>query len=154
MRRNRGLFGVADQKPASVTDKEGSVAPVSDKPVANDDVLAKRTFGGEQAKGAEQKIEDFGEEIGGARKMLYAEAYGDKLKESKDVDVATAPLSKSWPEPDYAKLLEGGMDSWSVSFIRSLRDQIPTKPQKRWKLNGWVKAVNNLRGISEKVFFW
>ena len=90
------------------------------------------------------KIEDFGEVLEGARKH-YATAYGDKLRDALEADPATVPLSKSWPEPDYARLLAEGADPWTTAFIRALRDEIPNKPQKGWKLRPWVELVRDLR---------
>ena len=95
-------------------------------------------------------IEDFGEKIIGARKH-YAEAYAAKMKDAADVDVAAEPLSKSWPEPEYDKLIEGGHDPWIVSFVRAAREEIPTKPQKSWKLKGWVDTVKLLRKVSNDL---
>ena len=43
-----------------------------------------------------QKIEDFGEKIGGARKDLYA-AYCDLIKVATETEVEKVPLSKSLP---------------------------------------------------------
>lgn len=75
------------------------------------------------------KIEDFGEVLRGAKKH-YAEAYKDKLKASESVDEAIEPLSKSWPEPDYQQMIEGGADPLDVGLVRALRDLVPNKPPK------------------------
>lgn len=95
------------------------------------------------AKKTAEKIEDFGEKLAGARKD-----YAATLKDAMSVDVAAEPLSKSWPEPDYQKLLDGGADPFMVSWVHAARDEIPTKPQTSWKLSGWVKSVNLLRKVS------
>ena len=92
------------------------------------------------------KIDDFGEKLEGARKD-----YAAALKDAMDVDVASAPLSKSWPEPDYQKLLEGGASPWTVAWAHAMRDEIPTKPAKAWKIKGWVEKVTTLRGMAEKL---
>ena len=52
-----------------------------------------------------RKIEDFGEKIGGARKDLYA-AYFDLIKVALKTEIEAVPLSKSFPIPNYKKLLE------------------------------------------------
>ncbi|UIF90836.1 PLxRFG domain-containing protein [Cupriavidus sp. UYPR2.512] len=96
------------------------------------------------------KIEDFGEVLTGARKH-YAQAYADAMKEAHGLDVAAHPLSKTWPDPDYNKLLDGGADPWAVAFARAARDAIPTKPQKGWKLSGWVSKVETLRAFAEDL---
>ena len=93
-----------------------------------------------------QRIEDTGEKIAGARKD-----YAAKLKDAMEVDIAAEPLSKSWPEPDYAKLLEGGADPFVVAWVHASRDEIPTKPQKAWKLKGWVQTVELLRSLSKQL---
>ncbi len=97
------------------------------------------------------RIEDFGEELKGARKMLYAEAYGDSMAKAKELDTKAHPLSKTWPEPDYSKLLEGGAPLEAVSLVRALREAVPTKPQSSWKLKGWSAQVETLRGFAEDV---
>jgi len=96
------------------------------------------------------KIEDFGEKIAGARKE-YAAAYADKMKEALGADIASAPLSQSWPEPDYQQLLDEGADPWTVAFVHAARDEIPTKPKKAWKLKGWVQQVELLRKFSDDL---
>lgn len=97
------------------------------------------------------RIEDFGETLHGARKMLYAEAYADGMAKAKALDTKAHPLSKTWPEPDYQKLLEGGAPLEAVSLVRALREAVPTKPQSSWKLKGWSAQVETLRGFSEDV---
>lgn len=92
------------------------------------------------------KIEDSGEVLEGARK-LYAKNYAAKLAEGEGMDTAAVPLSKSWPEPDYQRLIDEGADLWAVSMARAMRDEIPTKPSS-WKLKGWVKAVESLRDFA------
>ena len=102
-----------------------------------------------EAKGGEAEtatINDFGEKLEGARKD-----YAEKMRDAMDVDVASQPLSKSWPEPDYQKLLDGGADPYMVAFIRAARDELPTKPQSAWKLSGWVKQAEVLRGLAQKL---
>ena len=81
-----------------------------------------------------QKIEDFGEKIGGARKDLYA-AYCDLMKTATEREIEKVPLSKSFPAPNYKKLLESGVERWKVDAVRALRDIIPMKPKKySWKI--------------------
>ena len=49
-----------------------------------------------------QRIEDFGEKIGGARKDLYV-AYCDLIKVAAEREAESIPLSKSFPAPNYKK---------------------------------------------------
>ena len=101
-------------------------------------------------EGGAAGITDFGEKIGGARKD-YAETYRDRMRDAAGMDVATEPLSKSWPEPDYQKLLDEGTAPWSVAFAHAARDEVPTKPQQSWKLSQWVKNVHLLRDVTNKI---
>jgi len=109
------------------------------------DVIGGRK-GGKQEVSTQGKIEDFGEKITGARKD-----YAAVLREAREVDIAAAPLSKSWPEPDYQKLIDGGADRWAVGFMHAARDEIPTKPQQAWKLRSWVGKVEMLRDTAAKM---
>jgi|GEM_PF-1530259 len=97
------------------------------------------------------RIEDFGETLTGARKMLYAEAYADGMAKAKALDVKAHPLSKTWPEPDYQKLLEGGTQPQAVALVRAMRDAVPTKPQSSWKLRGWSERVATLRDFADEL---
>ena len=96
------------------------------------------------------KIEDFGEKIGGARKDTYAR-YIDSMSEAKNLDIAKVPLSKSWPEPDYQKLIDGGIDSLRIGFVRSLRDSIPRKPSSSYKVAKWSENVHEVRSLAESI---
>lgn len=96
------------------------------------------------------KIDDFGETLIGARKM-YAQAYADSMKDAINLPIAENPLSKTWPAPDYAKLIELGTDPWSVGFVRAARDIVPTKPSSSWKLKGWAESVKVLRDFSNSL---
>lgn len=93
---------------------------------------------------SKDKIQDFGAKIGGAKKDTYTR----KLEESKSVDVSAEPLSKSWPEPDYQTLLDNGADAWAVAFNRAAREELPSKPSKKYALAAWVKSVNQLREVA------
>lgn len=102
------------------------------------------------AQSSSGKIEDFGQKLGGARKDTWT-AYADRMADAEGVDVAAEPLSKSWPAPDYEKLIADGVEPWKVDLIRVTRDAIPTKPQKGWKLKGWVENVTLLRDFANKI---
>ncbi|MFA6204539.1 MAG: LPD5 domain-containing protein, partial [Gallionella sp.] len=99
---------------------------------------------------AQAPIEDFGEKIIGARKE-YAAAYKDRMAEAKTMDVLAQPLSKSWPEPDYQKLVDSGYDKNIVGLVRSMRDEIPNKPGKEWKQKTWAKQVETLRDTADQL---
>ena len=98
-----------------------------------------------------QRIEDFGEKIGGARKDLYS-AYCDLIKVAIETEVKGSPLSKSFPAPNYKKLLENGIESWKVNAVRALRDAIPMKPKKySWLIREWAEKMSVLRDMSVSV---
>ena len=63
-----------------------------------------------------RKIEDFGEKIGGARKDLYA-AYFDLIKVALKTEIEAVPLSKSFPVPNYKKLLESELYYAALAFF-------------------------------------
>lgn len=96
---------------------------------------------------AKAKITDIGEKIGGAAKDRWT-AFGDKVDAARNENILTAPLSKSWPEPDYQALLDDGIDPWVVAFVRAARDVLPRKPGTPWKAKGWAAKVEILRGMA------
>lgn len=130
-----------------VTDKAGAKPATEGKDQGAKPGVTERTAKPEQPG---SKIEDFGETLHGARKH-YAQAYKDQIAASESIDMAVEPLSKSWPEPDYQKLLDDGVDPWIVAFVRVNRDAIPTKPKKAWKLPGWSKGASALRDSANKA---
>ena len=99
-----------------------------------------------------KKIEDFGEKIGGARKDLYA-AYFELMKVAKETEIEKVPLSKSFPAPNYKKLLESGVERWKVDAVRALRDAIPMKPRKKysWTMREWTEQATMFRDMSIDV---
>lgn len=105
---------------------------------------------GESSKKS-NRIEDFGEKIGGARKDLYA-AYYDLIKTATEEEIENEPLSKTFPEPKYNKLLEMGVEKWKVDAVRVLRETIPPKPKKySWFIEQWAIEMSVLRDISISV---
>ena len=61
---------------------------------------------------------------------MYA-VYKDLLSYSAMLEVGSVPFSKSWPKPNYEKLLESGMDSWRVDAIRALREVVEQIPRRK-----------------------
>ncbi|WP_257621847.1 LPD38 domain-containing protein [Aeromonas hydrophila] len=96
------------------------------------------------AKQKSDKITDFGEKIGGARKDIWA-SYRDSIQGDTVDEIKALPLSKAWPTPDYQKLLESGIQPWFVAYARAARDSIPAKPQTSWKQQRWAEAVKSMR---------
>ena len=135
--------------------QQDGVKPAAGATPADGKAAPKKSSGATTATTAKpeqpaSKIEDFGETLHGARKH-YAQAYKDQIAASESVDMAVEPLSKSWPEPDYQKLLDDGVDPWVVAFVRVNRDAVPTKPKKGWKLQGWAAGANALRDSAHKA---
>lgn len=104
----------------------------------------------EKPKEPKAKIEDFGEKIGGARKDVYA-VYKELFGKAEKLDVETVPLSKSWPEPDYEKLIENGADERKVALFRATRDAIPAKPRSGRGASDWVYMVKTLREYANNI---
>lgn len=104
----------------------------------------------EKPKETKAKIEDFGEKIGGARKDVYA-VYKELFGKAEKLDVESVPLSKSWPEPDYEKLIENGVDERKVALFRATRDAIPAKPRSGRGASDWVYMVKTLRGYANDI---
>ncbi|GGI85829.1 hypothetical protein GCM10007978_24380 [Shewanella hanedai] len=98
----------------------------------------------EQSKPA--KIEDFGEVLLGAAKHTYS--FNESLE--AEVDIETAPLSKSFPQPDYQQLTDEGADPVALALVAQLRGEIKTKPKKYGK-SAWASQVDNSRAFSVKL---
>jgi hypothetical protein len=95
-------------------------------------------------------IKDFGEKIGGARKDVW-NLYGDNLEAATELDAANVPFAKAWPEPNYEKLIEAGADPKTVAIVRAMRDSVPTKPKKSYRLNSWANNVETLRNFANEL---
>nr|MDD2997522.1 LPD5 domain-containing protein [Candidatus Riflebacteria bacterium] len=93
------------------------------------------------------KIEDFGEKISGARKHLYG-MFVDKMKDVTPDDIKTEPLSKTWPVPDYEKMLQAGESEVTVSWIRALREALPLKPRQTYQLRDWLQDMTSFRKLA------
>ena len=82
-----------------------------------------------------QKIEDFGEKIGGARKDLYAAKQEGGLKE-QDIQKWTDTERRAYvtkenvfPKPNYQELFEEGRERTAVYFIKLLYDSLAKQPK-------------------------
>ncbi|WP_332457544.1 LPD38 domain-containing protein [Petrimonas sp.] len=86
-----------------------------------------------------EKIEDFGEKIEGAKKDTW------RKNTSTSDDIKSQPLSKSFPRPDFAKLVDDGSISVDGALIlKYLYDGIPSKPRKKYKLSAWTSRVQEV----------
>lgn len=94
-------------------------------------------------KGEEQKpiekIEDFGEKIGGAKKMVY-----QRLAEITQNDIIKDPLSKTFPRPDFVQLVKDGTLSEDAAFLlKFVYESIPAKPRQPHRVKSWASTVQN-----------
>lgn len=93
-----------------------------------------------------EKIEDFGEKIGGARKDL-AKEMSDKIKSINEDDIANLPLSKIFPKPNYIELKENGMSDFNLILLSYIYDNLPTKPRSGYGINRYVSEVKNALNV-------
>ncbi|MDD5006628.1 MAG: LPD5 domain-containing protein, partial [Candidatus Omnitrophica bacterium] len=84
-------------------------------------------------------VEDFGANIGGARKDLM-KSYG---KVYSDEELINLPLSKIWPLSEVDKIEDG----YIAAVASAARQEIPTKPQKGYKVKSWIEKVKFLRSM-------
>ena len=97
------------------------------------------------------KIQDFGEKLGGARKDLY-QRYRDMIMQVNEDELSKYPLAKLWPQPNYSKLLEEGIDNWRVAILRALREDMPRRPNAMsYKIRSWNNKFLYNRSIAEEV---
>jgi len=90
-----------------------------------------------------EKIEDFGEKLPPSRRAMAA-----KLSEAiSDEDIAVQPLSKIWPVEEN----EAIEDTFAAAVAHVMREAIPAKPRKGYKLNSWVGKVKVLRDFAAKI---
>lgn len=88
---------------------------------------------------SETDLADYGKKIGGAKKDLYS-----RLESITEDDIASKPLSKTFPEPDYAKMFADGLLSQEGAiYLSYLYKNIPTKPRKSFYVKRWVITVQN-----------
>jgi len=98
----------------------------------------------------EAPIEDFGEKIHGAKKDAWIE-YSAILDESLPEDLSKVTLAKYFPEPKYETLIANGADVKVLAAIKAIRDEIPSKPRRSYKLKRWAEQVESVRGLSNDL---
>ncbi len=105
----------------------------------------------EEAKGDSGKIEDFGEKLGGARKDIY-QKYRDMFLKVTEDELTKYPMTKLWPQPNYKKLLEEGLEPWRVAIVRAMREDVGRRPStKSYKIHRWNRKFLYNRSIAEQV---
>ena len=100
------------------------------------------------------KIIDFGEKIGGARKDLAAL---NRMLRGEDIESWNAEernkyLKKQqiYKRPDYQKMIDGGMPREVAYFIKTVYDALPAKPPYKTE-NGQKAFVNFLNYYKERI---
>jgi uncharacterized protein (TIGR02594 family) len=111
-------------------------APVSNVEQAKAKARAK--VAGSAAAGG---LTDFGEKLGGARKDKVPTINADLT----DSDIAGKTLSEIWPKSEIDSL----EDTRFAALATTLRDSIPTKPQRGYKLNAWVSKIRLIKGLMQ-----
>jgi len=94
------------------------------------------------------KIDDFGEKIGGAKKDLAAE-YSKSIASVTGVDIIDSPLSKIFPRPNFKKLVEGGAINQEQAIeLNYLYNKIPPKPKHSYRASLWAeKTLQTIGGF-------
>jgi Large polyvalent protein-associated domain 1 len=77
-----------------------------------------------------RKIEDAGEKIGGARKDFHNQAMQLEDLQTMTAAEAVSLIKKDnvWPVPEYASLVEEGMEPRVAALVKIIRDRIAAKP--------------------------
>ena len=101
------------------------------------------SLSGEPSPKKSGKIEDFGEKITGAKKDLW-QRFEQSINADLPEDSKEISLSKHFPEPDYAKLIEAGFDPERLAAMKAIRDLVPRKPSHPYKLRRWAELVRTL----------
>lgn len=102
----------------------------------------------ERTSPSSDQIEDFGEKIHGARKDMVTE-YVKTLGE--EANVAVEPLSKTFPPPNYAKLVESGVSKRALAYVALFRNEIPSRPKLPGRARNWAEKVKLLRGFAHNL---
>lgn len=97
-----------------------------------------------------QKLEDFGEKIGGAAKDRWR-LYAEKLDRVADRDMGQHSISDIWPAPNWQAELDNGADPVEMAYIHALRDLVPNKPQRSTKIAKWVSTITELRSMARNI---
>lgn len=96
------------------------------------------------------KIEDFGEKLEGARKDAFKD-YKSKIMLDLPEKESEITISEHLPKPDYDGLIAQGADPMVLAAIGALRDSLPPKPRKSYKLKNWVSALKSFRELSASL---
>ena len=110
-----------------------------------------------------EKIDDFGNKIGGAKKEL-----AKKKKQNLAIeDTATwtemerkeyIKKKAVWVEPDYEALVKSGTDKVCAYYIKLIRDKLPAKPATGWSAANdieeqerYIKFISEVRDMALQI---
>jgi hypothetical protein len=124
--------------------------PLDEAPATTEEKPALKAAKGKSKTKEADGITDFGEKIEGAKKDLW-QRYEAAMQQSLPEDVKDISISKNFPEPDYGKLIEGGANPERVAAMKAIRDLIPRKPAKGYKLRMWGELVKSLHSALQSV---
>ena len=106
------------------------------------------------------KIEDFGQKIGGARKDTWS-SRGLLLEDTIDMNemekLQYVTKENIWPLPDAKKQVHEGMDNYVAFFIRKMRRIANTKPMARHNtdtdivIKDYINAMVSFRKRVEQI---
>jgi len=116
-----------DFSSAPITSEKAAPSPFSNQP---------------KATAAPQSLDDVGETLN-VRKNRQFQAPANIA----ETDYASQPLSKLWPKKEVDQI----EDIQIAAIAHTLRDALPSKPQKGYKLARWIDAVKNARQILANV---
>lgn len=103
-----------------------------------------------------ERIEDFGQKIGGAKKDLWK----SRNLELSDVTDWTAierekfiTKKQVWKAPDYQKLVDDGLPRRVAFFIKQIHDNLPAKPYSNNQeyQDGYISFVSDVRERAMKL---
>jgi len=118
----------------------GSLSKSTDKKASQ----SKKPESDKQAQS--QAIEDFGEKLGGARKD-EPKGIRERLEGMDDQQIANSTLSQLWPKSEIDKI----ESTMSAALYHAIREEIPSKPRKGYKLRRWVESVKSARELIKMV---
>lgn len=125
-------------QPAAVEAASQPIEPSQEPVTPVAEPAPKRQSKAKPAK-EETGIADFGEKLGGARKDKAATINEELTNE----EIAGKTLSEIWPKSE----IDSIEDDELAAYATALRDAIPTKPQKGYKLNVWVGKVKMVKEL-------
>ncbi len=101
-----------------------------------------------------ERIEDYGEKIGGARKDRYTDTIREKIVGNyTDEEIFGLSVDKLFPKLDYEKLAADGMKKSSIAILKAARETLPHKPSDKWKYkkNGYISAIRQTLEVAQSV---